>query len=128
MVVPFVGAEIGVEAQRHQAGKSNAGTDAAPAMIAPRPGFSCDISISFGVNGPAGQNAASASPHWKKKPRSLSLRFADAEARVAHLGFTRPLREFYLAHEFGNKPRIIMFSSFTFWSKGFSSVRSGWIV
>ena len=53
MVVPFVGAEIGVEAQRHQAGKSNAGTDAAPATIAPRPGFSCDISISFGVNGPA---------------------------------------------------------------------------
>ena len=44
---------------------------------------------------------------------------------MAHLGLTRPLGELHLAHELGS--HVVAFSSFTFWSKGFLSVRSGCI-
>jgi hypothetical protein len=49
------------------------------------------------------------------------------EGGMPHFALSRPLGEFYLAYSLGLS-HVVAFSSFTFWSKGFLSVRSGCIV
>jgi hypothetical protein len=56
----------------------------------------------------------------------LFVRAEPKEDGMAHLGFTRPLGKLYLAQSLGIS-HVVAFSSFTFWSKGFLSVRSGCI-